>query len=69
MDYTCPNGQGIQLNTSGTTDSGTVQSLYPNLMAQKINLCMYDVMQTIQEGRAAGNIKYFNISGATQPGI
>lgn len=69
MDYTCPNGQTIAMNTSGTTDSGTVQSLYPNLLAQKINLTMYDVMQTIQEGRAAGNIVPFNISGATMPGI
>jgi hypothetical protein len=35
--------------------------------AQRLNLCMYDVQQTIQEGLANGIIPY-NISGNTIPG-
>jgi hypothetical protein len=35
--------------------------------ARRLNLCMYDVQQTIQEGLANGIIP-FNISGNTIPG-
>lgn len=34
--------------------------------ARRINLCIFDVQQTIQEGIAAGPIPPFNISGANQ---
>lgn len=69
MEYTCPPGpdgtpgQTIQLNSVG--GSGNVQSASPNLGAKKINLSILDVQNTIREGRAAGNIKLFNISGST----
>lgn len=35
--------------------------------ARRLNLCMYDVQQTIQEGLANGIVP-FNISGNTIPG-
>lgn len=34
--------------------------------ARRINLCIYDVQETIKEGIAAGPIPVFNISGANQ---
>jgi hypothetical protein len=34
--------------------------------AQRINLCMYDVQQSIAEGRAAGN-KPFNLYNSASP--
>jgi hypothetical protein len=69
MQYQCPSGPDgtpgpvIDLNSVGGT--GNIQSQFPNLNARRLNLCMADVMQTIQEGRAEGNIKLFNVTGST----
>ncbi len=63
IQFTCPNGQPLDLTT--VSGDGNVQSAYPHLKAKRLNLSIYDVQQTIQEGRAEGNIKLFNISGST----
>ncbi len=63
IQFTCPNGNTIDLNS--VSGGGNVQSAYPNLKAKRLNLSIYDVQLTIREGRAAGNIKVFNISGST----
>lgn len=64
-----PTGGSIDINGIGSTGSGIVQPNLPNMGAKKLNLCIYDVQQTIQEGRASGNIRPFNISGATSNSI
>ena len=68
MAMFCPPGADptapLDLGSVGN-GSGNVQSQFPNLRAQKLNLSIEDVQMTIQEGRAAGNIKLFNISGST----
>ena len=64
----CPPGSDptTPLDLTGVGNAGgTQQSQFPNLRAQRINLSIYDVQMTIQEGRAAGNIKLFNVSGST----
>lgn len=74
MQLICPNPNGgpptvVDMATSGSDSAGNVQSQFPALNARRINLCIQDVQQTIAEGRASGQIKLFNISGATYPGI
>lgn len=70
MQYQCPPGpdgtpgQVLDLNSVGGGANAAVSN-NPTMGAKKLNLCIYDVQQTIQEGRAAGNIKLFNISGST----
>lgn len=60
---TNPDGspQMLEVNSVG---GGGNDPQYPNLMAQKINLTMMDVQQTIMEGRAT-DTRPFNIFGAT----
>lgn len=68
MSFThqCGNGNTIPIQTaSSSAGSGSSDPLVPHMGAQKINLSIMDVQQTIQEGRASGKTKPFNISGST----
>ena len=69
MQYQCPPGPdgtpGPVLDLNTVDGSGQTVSANPNMGARRLNLSIQDVQQSIQEGRAAGNIKVFNISGST----
>ena len=58
----------FEANTVGQGGSGVgASTVGPNAFgAQRINLSMKDVQQTIQEGRAAG-IKPFNLYNSASP--
>lgn len=56
----CPPGIVSTFSTS-PTGIGATMSKYPTLMAQRLNLNMWDVQNTIQEGIAAGPIPTFSL--------
>lgn len=52
--YNPATGQVTQIDAEGVSASGGAEPVNPSLGAQKINLSIMDVQQTIQDGRARG---------------
>jgi hypothetical protein len=59
-------GQLKTIDAMTVGDSGSSIAQEPSLFARRINLSMADVMESIQEGRAAG-FKPFNLYNSASP--